>query len=412
MVRSAFVLAVAMVFPVEATAATIGPIEPLTSPAPAGAGEPRLTVGPGRALAMSWLEPRPSGGHRLRWALRKREWSRPVTIAEGDSFFVNWADFPSVRWLGGNRWAAHWLWRIGDDTYAYQVRISFSEDGGRTWQKPIVPHRDGTATEHGFVTLVPEQGGVRAFWLDGRNFVGHREDENPGPEMTLRTARVTPDGAMRDESELDGRACDCCPTAAAATSDGVLVAYRDRSSHEIRDIALVRHERDGWSSPVPLHADAWTIAGCPVNGPALDSDRDRVAIAWFTAAADTPRVLAAWSSDGGRRFSAPIRVDDGNPLGRSGITLLPDGGALVTWLESGKDQARILGRLLGAGGDRSASFTIARTSTARASGFPQIIRVGNRVFFAWTEAGAPSQVRLAQARLGQSRELRAAPDVE
>src|SRR2546428_9255043 len=102
MVRSAFVLAMAIALPVRATAATIGPIEPLTSPAGSGAGEPSLAVGPGRTLAMSWLEPRPSGGHRLRWALRDRQWSRPVTIAEGGSFFVNWADFPSLRWLGRN----------------------------------------------------------------------------------------------------------------------------------------------------------------------------------------------------------------------------------------------------------------------------------------------------------------------
>ncbi|MBI3743703.1 MAG: hypothetical protein HY261_05375, partial [Chloroflexi bacterium] len=107
---------------------------PIASPAGVGSREPNLATLPDGRVVMTWLEPSGSAGMALRCATYDRgRWSQPSTIAAGDSFFVNWADFPSVRPLGGHRLAAHWLWRSGARTYAYEVRISQSEDGGRTW---------------------------------------------------------------------------------------------------------------------------------------------------------------------------------------------------------------------------------------------------------------------------------------
>lgn len=405
MVRCCIVLMAAMLLIAGETGGAT--LRALSTPTPRGSAEPRLSEGPGGTLAMSWLEPRPGRGHRLRWShWTGRQWTRPTTIAEGDSFFVNWADFPSVQWLEGRRWVSHWLWRNGGDTYAYEVRLSFSEDGGKTWGKPVVPHRDGTQTEHGFVTVVSEAGRARVLWLDGRQFVGHDAHGAPGPDMTLRTALVDADGGLEDETELDGRTCDCCATAAGIGDAGVIVAYRDRSVDEVRDIALVRRTGSGWSGPASLHADGWTIAGCPVNGPALDADGRQVAIAWFTAAAETSRVLAAYSSDGGATFQAPVRIDTGSPLGRVGVALLPGGGAFITWIEAGESQVRILGRRMSALGKLGAPTTIARTSAARASGFPQLVRAGGDLYFAWTEAGRASRIRAARMSLSTLRILR------
>lgn len=390
-------VAVLWLSPVLAWSAAIGPMQPLGTPAGPGSGEGRLTAGPGQTVGMSWLEPRSTGGHRLLWALwQGRKWSKPLTIAEGDSFFVNWADFPSLRWLGGDRWVAHWLWRTGGATYGYDVRLSFSEDGGRTWGPPIVPHRDGTETEHGFATVIPDSGRARAFWLDGRRFAGRDENEHPGPDMTLRTALIGPDGSIRNEAELDGRTCDCCATTAVRTTDGVLVAYRDRSDQEVRDVALLRADKEGWTAPETLHADKWKIAGCPVNGPAADAAGNQVAIAWFTAAADTPRVHAAWSLDGGRHFAEPSRMDLGNPLGRVGIVILADGSAVVVWLEVDEKQAKIIGRRLARSGEVGPAIPLVATSSARASGFPQIVRAGNDLLLAWTESARSSQVHTAR----------------
>lgn len=385
-------------------------LRPVVSPAPAASAEPHLAVAPDGVVWMSWLEQRPRGGHALRGArLDGARWGPPFTIAEGDSFFANWADFPTLLPRGGERLVAHYLWKSGTGTYAYDVRLTRSEDGGRTWSAPTVPHRDGTPTEHGFVSLMASGGegpaGTRAVWLDGRNAVrdsaGHMLPLPEGAaEMTLRTTVLADDGALADEWELDGRVCDCCQTAAVATPGGALVAYRDRDHDEIRDVWLTRMEAGRWSEPYPLHVDGWRIAGCPVNGPALAADGNRVAAAWFTGARDTSRVRVAFSTDGGARFGPPIEVDEGAPLGRVHVLLLEGGDALVAWLEARGKEALFQVRRVADDGTTGPATTVARTATARSSGFPRIARSGDTVVLAWTEAGKPSHVRTALARIG------------
>ncbi len=134
-----------------------------------GSGEPHLSQGPGNTVIMSWLEP--SGdGVALRYAtLDDDSWSRPTTVASGDNWFVNWADFPSVEAIDGSLWASHWLVKAADGTYEYDVAVSISTDSGKTWGEPVTPHTDGTLSEHGFVTLYPDRGGTGALWLDGRD---------------------------------------------------------------------------------------------------------------------------------------------------------------------------------------------------------------------------------------------------
>ena len=47
-----------------------------------------------------------------------------------------------------------------------------------------------------------------------------------------------------------------------------LVAYRDRSQTEMRNIGIL-HVQGG--TPRVLNEDGWRINGCPVNGPRLDA---------------------------------------------------------------------------------------------------------------------------------------------
>jgi hypothetical protein len=372
--------------PPASTRATVGPVPAqVRTPAGAGAAQPFLARGPRGELALSWLEPRPRGGHRLRVARYDgTRFTRASTIAEGDSFFVNWADFPSVVFLGDGTLAAHWLWKVGAGTYAYQVRLAFSKDDGRTWGAPIVPHRDGTATEHGFVSLLAEGTEVRAVWLDGRN--------TPGA-MTVRTAVIGADGRIHAERELDERACDCCQTALARTGRGLVAAYRDRSEEEVRDIALVRLT-DAWSAPRVEMRDGWRITGCPVNGPALDALGDRVVLAWFTAARDTPKVMAATSLDGGRTFGPARRIDDGKPLGRVDVAVLEGGGAIVSWLERDGDRADLRHRRLPLEGPVPASRSVADLAGTRASGVPQVVVSAGEAFVAGTDATKGSRLRV------------------
>ena len=308
-------------------------IDPLPSPAGASSDEPQLTVQGERAM-LSWIE---RAGPRATLKVAERTtagWSDARTVVSGTNLFVNFADVPSVRALADGTLAAHWLQEGSGNEDAYDLRLAWSKDGGRIWSPPTSPHHDGTKTEHGFASLFQAPGaGLGVVWLDGR--ATNPESPEGSPEagnMGLRAAVYGPDGKQRSETLIAPRVCECCSTAAALTSEGVIVAFRNRSDKEIRDIYVSRFAEGRWSAPAPVHADGWQIKACPINGPALSAkDRD-VAVAWFTVQQGQGRAFAAFSRDAGRTFGAPVRVDYAESLGRVGIELLKDGSAAVSWV--------------------------------------------------------------------------------
>jgi hypothetical protein len=369
----------------------------IASPAGTDSREPEMYSTADGRIILSWVEKIKDKRYALRFSVRDgANWSEPRTVAEGDNWFVNWADFPSIITTGADSMAAHWLVKSGPGTYAYDVNISLSKDGGKTWGKPVTPHTDKTQTEHGFVSLFPlGDGRLGASWVDGRNLEGVNVDDDHGPlpdSMSLRYAAVGTEGNLSNEAVLDDRICECCQTSAASTSEGAIIVYRDRSEKEVRDIYFVRQEQGKWSEPRPVHADGWKIAACPVNGPSVSADANQAAVAWFTEANGTPRVQVAFSTDAGRTFGNPIRVDDGQPVGRVDVAMLADGSALVCWLSSSAEKGAIKVRRILQDGSQSLVAIVAETDVGRSSGFPRMARLGNEVFLAWTQFGKPSRV--------------------
>lgn len=382
----------------ESDSAPFAALDSIASPAAAGSGEPNLTTGPDGRVYMTWLEPAGDSLHALRLAVRDGAgWSAPRTIVRRADLVVNWADFPSLVVLPDGRLAAHWLQRSDTVKYAYDVRIAQSGDGGITWSEPVTPHLDASPTEHGFASLWDDEAGLSAIWLDGRKYGAK---DGGAKEMMLIHTTITPAGSRGREVTVDDRICDCCQTSAARTARGPVVVYRDRTADEIRDISIVRQVDGQWTAPATVHADGWKIAACPVNGPAVAARGERVAVAWFTAPGDTARVNVAFSGNSGATFGAPVRVDGGTPAGRVDIALLPDGDALVSWIErTGGDTAAVRARRVTPAGEAGEPVTIAASSAARASGFPRIAATEDEVIFAWTVPGETSAIRVARGVL-------------
>ena len=386
--------------------------QPITSPAAPNSAQPQLSVSK-HGVLVSWIE-RSGDLATLKFAERTASgWTPARTVASGRDWFVNWADVPSVLRLPSGAIVAHWLQKSGPSTYAYDVRLSHSTDAGKTWSASYLPHHDGTPTEHGFASLFPMGEGFGLVWLDGRAMKGgdHGSEHGSGA-MSVRFGQFDKSFKQIAETAVDTKVCECCPTAAAVTAEGIITAYRNRSDEEIRDNYVSRFVNGKWTAPLAVFNDNWKIAACPVNGPALAANGRTVAMTWFTVKQEQGQAYLAFSRDAGSTFGKPIRVDDGGSLGRVDVELLPDGAALVTWIEfaeqpgasepkGGGGRAQFRARRIDPGGARSAPVTVAGIAGNRASGYPRAAVGNGEVVFAWTESvdGGGLHVRTAAARL-------------
>lgn len=309
-------------------------VHALEVPAGPDATGPRASTGPDGTVVLSWMEPDESGSTLWYSELTEDGWQPSKTVVTGVDMFVNWADMPSVMALTETHWVAHWLEMAGNTTYAYHVVVSQSFDRGGTWSETIKPHTDGTPTEHGFVSLYPQDGKVAAIWLDGRKTGNEQAADPTASGMTLRSAVIDADGKLHHEQLIDELICDCCQTDVAVAQSGPVAVYRDRTVDEIRDISVSRNVERVWSPGVVLNNDNWQIAGCPVNGPAIDARGNRVAAAWFSAPDQRAAVQVKFSEDGGQSFGRAIQLATKGSLGHVDTVLLPDGSAVVSWLQS------------------------------------------------------------------------------
>ena len=125
-----------------------------------------------------------------------------------------------------------------------------------------------------------------------------------------------------------------------------------------------------------------------------------MAAAWFTGKDDKGQAYAAFSTDAGRTWGTPIRLDDQTSLGHVDVEMLDDGSAVATWGEFADDRSQFRMRRVEPSGMRSRSITISGDS--RVSGYPRVARSGNELVFAWTEGAegeGMQRVRGAFAKL-------------
>lgn len=365
----------------------------LSSPAGDSCAEPYLFTDKNGIVYLSWIEKKGKES-TLKYAMFSKEhWTPPVTIAAGNNWFVNWADYPVIAADGNNNMVAHYLEKSDTAKFTYDIRLVASTDAGKTWSNSKIVHDDGKKAEHGFVSMVPFEDQFFISWLDGRKTAmegneGHHEGHHG--EMTLRAALLNKSGTKTNEWELDGRICDCCQTSVAITGNGPVVIYRDRSEEEIRDMSIVRFVNGEWTKPKTIFPDNWKIAGCPVNGPRIDAIGNNLAIAWFSMQENKAQVKIIFSDDGGATFKEPIQVDEGKPIGRVDVVMLNEKMAMISWMEG----STIKALKINSDGTKGEPVIIAASSDSRSSGFPQMTKAGNSLIFAWTDSKS-KKIRLA-----------------
>ena len=244
------------------------PIAKIENPTKVNSSLPRLYTDNIGTVFMSWVEKDGKNTKLFYSKYMNDSWSDIELIEESEDWFVNWADFPSIIAYNQKPMATHWLHKVPGNTYSYNIEVSTFNNN---FQKPFVLHKDGTNTEHGFVSMTPlSDSTFFATWLDGRNTAGgNSEHINLSTAMTLRGAELNINGEFISEIELDNSVCDCCNTAVAKTKNGLIAVYRNRTENEVRDIYVKKEKNGVWLDAKPIHEDNWEIAACPVNGPQL-----------------------------------------------------------------------------------------------------------------------------------------------
>jgi len=252
-------------------------------------------------------------------------------------------------------------------------------------------HKDKSPVQHALASMATSGDDEASLvWLEALK----GED---APSALKRTV-VNSSGAIVKEETLDSDVCTCCPTSIVKTAKGLLVAYRDHSPQDIRDIGVVRYENGRWQPSRILNPDKWEINACPVNGPAAAAKASHVAIGWYTEAQDNPRTQFAFSNDGGTTFSKPIKISTGNSFGHTSVALDDNGNAIVSWLEEGSDDGvRLLARPVTSAGVAGPVVEVAK-GAQRAIGYPRLLQVGNETWIAWGNSG---NSKVQTARLGK-----------
>ncbi len=359
-------------------------LEALPNPSGNGALQANWSAAPNGGAILSWIAPAKANLYELRYAVRRdSKWSEPRTVAANRHFFRHPAELPEVEQLSETLWLAHWVEMPQESSDAEFIYVSSSADGVH-WTPPLMANQDRRPVQHGLVSMIGSGSGEASlFWLE----TPKGED---GPGYLMRSV-VNASGKETKEEAIDMDVCSCCSTAVAKSAKGLIVAYRDHTPADIRDISVVRLENGHWTQPKNVHADNWKLDACPVNGPAIAAKGDEVVVSWFTAAQDSPRTEIAFSQDDGSTFGKTTVVSTGHSEGFTSVVitengLAGNGGAIVSWIEQGHRQSsptsRLLVRAVDQGGAAGPVLEVT-TGSRTELGNPRLLQTGRSTLIAW-----------------------------
>jgi hypothetical protein len=299
-----------------------------------------------------------------------------------------------------------------------------SHDGGRTFREEALPAGVNAQGNRGWETVESDgSGGIHVAWLDHRRLAvpsgsttgaqthAHSHHAAPANMDTVAMAQLSDlyfasltDGPP--PRALTAGVCYCCKTAMAHGPDGVIyVAWRHVYPGDMRDIAFTTSRDRGRSfgAPVRVHEDAWSIRGCPDDGPAMTVDSEgRVHLVWPTMVVGqnvaTKIVRYSFTSDG-QTFTAPVALPSRGHAHHPQIAVASDGTLAVAWDEV-RDDGRFVARARGTR-DSAGRVTFTRDDEFVSAGtYPTLTTVGDRLLMAWVseDSGARSVIKIEGGR--------------
>jgi hypothetical protein len=305
------------------------------------------------------------------------------------------------------------------------IRSTSSNDGGTTFAAARTVTPAGVTGARGWESAtVSDEGVIHAAWLDGRN-AGAKPASNAAPHAP--GSHRHGGGAMRQdifhamwrgaeppvEALVASNVCFCCKTSVVSRGDEVFVAWRHLFDGGVRDIAVARSADGGrtFSAPVRVSPDNWKIDACPDDGPAMALTPDgRLHVVWPTLVNDRDKarlgIFHAVSVDGGRSFSPRERIDGerGTDPAHPRLAAMAGGEPVFVWDELTNGQRQVA---LRRGRD-----PVHVVSEGRAASYPAIADAEDHVIVAWTDqSGERAEIKIRRVIFsprGQSPEDRTA----
>lgn len=304
--------------------------------------------------------------------------NRPkLAFGPKDEMYVTWTSPTSAKYTG-------------------DVRFSRSLDGGLTWSKPIVVHRDRQRISHRFESLIVDATGrVWIAWLDKRDLEQNGR-EYAGAALYYAYSEDRGE-TWRGDFKVADHSCECCRIALSLDAAGRPTAmWRHVFERNERDHALAVLTRDPRVLGVTrVTFDRWAIDACPHHGPSLAIEDEVRHAVWFNQSEGEGRVFYGQLAEAG---PAHVRA---LPQGAMHADVAAaDGFVALAWKRY-DGTATLLETLISTDSGRSfEAGPVLRTSGE--SDQPRLLVRGPDVVLVWRRAEDTAVVRLARSQLSRS----------
>ena len=304
----------------------------------------------------------------------------PALVVQGEDVFVTWG-------------LAHPK-ATPQQPFATELRLSRSNDGGKTFQASVLVNDDPGVIQHTFDALHRDaEGRLHLSWIDGRE-----GKKDPGTYV----ARSLDQGqTITKNAKVDEGTCVCCRTAITSGPDGmVYVAWRKIFEGNVRETVVARSTNHGetFEDSVIVGQDKWVFPACPHRPASMGVDRQgRLYVVWYTEGTDEiPAVYLAYSDDRGRTFSPKrqLNVSRNTFPDHPQIAVDPEGRLVVIWEEQGPVKRDVV---MSVSTDRGATFAAPYKLNEKKSQTPVVAVNAQGVFaMAWMEHGMPGHKIVTQ----------------
>ncbi len=245
-----------------------------------------------------------------------------IGIPAGDERVRKWFDASVTFDLHGHAFVAYLVMDEVSMTAREGQLMRRSQDGGRTWERPITLIEHPANHEHlldHFPNIVadntpgsPHAGNIYEVW-DRIVEVGKSEE--------LRFVRSTDDGKTWSESKMISNHPSALAHSMAVGHDGTIYLMYALFGTESTEMMLeTSHDAgDTWDPPLPVartSSKPCAVTGFPRAGGwpvmALDprGSPDRLFVVWGDCRNGGRDIFSITSDDGGHRWTAPVRVND------------------------------------------------------------------------------------------------------